>query len=306
MSKAGLLLVEHLNLDVLDRGIAEEFYCRLLGLQTDPNRPKTRSLHSNCGYLTQFHTGKAKQAQVWRGVIEIVYDSKNLQKISQNAKVEFDTKGSKRSGKPPLISKLTVLKDGHLSLSGPYGNNFLLRTPTETEAAYFEDKRYGIRKYSEKSKALGIGGITVRVKVGNARKIADFYLQVFKFPIQFAEVGKDGDSKLHRATVLASNGAQLIHFLEAKGVEATDDDGEHVAMYIGDFLGTFKRCHKLGLVWVNPRFVHLDNTKSLKEAVESQTFRIRDLKDPKTGEVLLRLEHEIRSAKWPRCPLASV
>ena len=35
--------------------------------------------------------------------------------------------------------------------------------------------------------------------------------------------------------------------------------GEHMAIYIDDFAGCFERLLAKGLIWVNPRFLHLDN-----------------------------------------------
>jgi len=76
-----------------------------------------------------------------------------------------------------------------------------------------------------------------------------------------------------------------------------------MAIYIGNFESCFKRCESLGIIWINPRFTKLDASKTLEQALEAEAFRIRDIKDPNTGTKLLRLEHEIRSLRHPKCPL---
>mmetsp|Transcript_20191 Transcript_20191/g.38963 ORF Transcript_20191/g.38963 Transcript_20191/m.38963 type:complete len:190 (-) Transcript_20191:153-722(-) len=161
--------------------------------------------------------------------------------------------------------------------------------------------RNGVRPLSEGSTALGLAAVTVRCPIGTARNIAKFYLEVFQFPIQYEHRCASG---LPRTTVLTTNGAQHIYFQEAEGVDVKDDNGEHLAIYIGDYEECFKRCQKQGVVWVNPRFTHLDNTLTLEEAVESRNYRIRDIVDTVTGKLLLRLEHEVRAVDHFRSPLA--
>mmetsp|Transcript_25824 Transcript_25824/g.45859 ORF Transcript_25824/g.45859 Transcript_25824/m.45859 type:complete len:302 (-) Transcript_25824:151-1056(-) len=287
----GLHLLEHLNLDVLDQEVAEAFYCGVLGCSKDPKRPKHRTLHSNCGYLTQFHTGKEEKAQIWRGVIELAFTPEALQKV-----VERVASLERKAEKNPFT--VVSRASSSLRLRGPFGNDFLLRAATKPQFTYLSDAKHGIRACSEGSAPLGISSVTVACAPGKAREIAKFYLEVFHFPIEFAQA--NGEKK---STVVAGNGAQQIFFLETEGVAVDEDRGEHMAIYIGDFEGCFKRCKNLGLVWVNPRFKHLDNTETLEDARSSQTFRIRDVKGWDTGEHLLRLEHEIRSLKHPLCPL---
>lgn len=45
--------------------------------------------------------------------------------------------------------------------------------------------------------------------------------------------------------------------------------------------------------WVNPRFVHLDESRTLSEALEYSCFRFKQVTDLE-GEVLFELEHEAR------------
>mmetsp|Transcript_27612 Transcript_27612/g.51502 ORF Transcript_27612/g.51502 Transcript_27612/m.51502 type:complete len:309 (-) Transcript_27612:206-1132(-) len=293
MSKAtrarpGIYLLEHVNLNILDRSTGVAFYCELLGCQENTDRPKERALHSNCGYLTQFHTQTTDAAQLWRGPIEVVYTEEELRKVAERAKASTVHTG------------FTALPSGAFRVTCPYGNEIILRTPGPAESKYFSDKTNGARPLSDGSAPLGLAAATVRCAPGTARGIAKFYLEVFQFPIQYEHRGANG---LPRTTVFTVGGAQHIYFEEHKGVDVKEDNGEHLAIYIGDYEECFKRCQKHGVVWVNPRFTHLDNTRTLEEAVESRNYRIRDIVDTVTGELLLRLEHEVRALDHFRSPL---
>jgi len=237
---------------------------------------------------------ESKEAQLWRGPIEIVYTQQGLDKVLARLK---DSK---------LIKKVSEQKKKKTqgraaSIEGPFGNRFILRRSTDEEFLYLSNPNHGIRPLSRESLPLGLSAITVRCKKGAAKPIAKFYLEVFRFPIRYDHNATG--SGLARTTIIAANGAQFIYFQEEEGVDSMEDNGEHMAIYIGDFEGCFTRCDKLGLVWINPRFVHLDNTKTLNDALSSNAFRIRDIIDPASGVHLLRLEHEIRSSVHPSCPL---
>mmetsp|Transcript_21032 Transcript_21032/g.29488 ORF Transcript_21032/g.29488 Transcript_21032/m.29488 type:complete len:195 (+) Transcript_21032:350-934(+) len=129
-----------------------------------------------------------------------------------------------------------------------------------------------------------------------SKSIARFYLDIFQFPVRY-------DHEHTKATIFANNMAQEIHFVEKKEIDVDADNEEHMAIYIGNFKSCFERCKKIGIIWVNPRFTMLDASKTLEQALQAEAFRIRDIKDPDTGTKLLRLEHEIRSLRHPRCPL---
>jgi hypothetical protein len=55
-----------------------------------------------------------------------------------------------------------------------------------------------------------------------------------------------------------------------------------------------------GVVWVNPRFS--DDATTLQKAREWKQFRMKDIVDLNTGNVIMELEHEVRSIEhgaWP-------
>jgi hypothetical protein len=86
---SSLLLIEHINLNVGDAGLAKRFYVDGLGGCADPARAaRGQSMHVNIGPLCQFHTADpahepsiaAEGPQVWRGRITIAYREEELRK----------------------------------------------------------------------------------------------------------------------------------------------------------------------------------------------------------------------------------
>ena len=65
-----LLLLEHVNVCSEDREATEAFFAEI-GCAADRTRPANRSLHMNCGPLTQFHFDSGPPSP-WRGVVEVV------------------------------------------------------------------------------------------------------------------------------------------------------------------------------------------------------------------------------------------
>jgi hypothetical protein len=82
--------------------------------------------------------------------------------------------------------------------------------------------------------------------------------------------------------------------------------GHHrVALYVGesaaDFEQGFKNADLADLIWSNPRFS--DNVITLQDARNWKQFRFKDIVDMETGDLILELEHELRSIEydaWPR------
>ena len=61
---------------------------------------------------------------------------------------------------------------------------------------------------------------------------------------------------------------------------------------------------RLKLIWNNPRFVKLGlRYDTLEMSLAVNEVRFLDIADPATGEVLFRLEHEIRTKQHPNYPL---
>ena len=88
--------------------------------------------------------------------------------------------------------------------------------------------------------------------------------------------------------------------------------GPHISLYVSNLSHAYTQAETLGVLYVNRRFKRQAYT--LEEAMDQCMFRIIDIIDPldETKEVILRLEHEVRSAttrdgeKYKSCPLLDV
>jgi len=299
---AGLLLVEHPNLNVLSTEVALRFY-EALGCARNAGRPMGKTLHSTCGYLTQFHTpspeneayiaegGPGSGAQRWRGEIELLYESQaSLDEALARVRGLL---GDSLFQSSALSTGTT--RGGEVSVTCPYGNEFCLRVASpDRRAALGPDA--GRQPYSEHSRCVGIGALTLQVPVGSAAPGARFYEQALGFRTQELRPGE-------WAVLGGPRGdSQRLVLRDTPGATGKEV-GEHVAIYVGDFEGCFLRLLSRGLVWVNPRFKHLDATTTLEEARKDHCFRFREVVDAESGAALFELEHEVRSTSHRSCPL---
>lgn len=291
----GLLLIEHLNLNVERSEVALAFYAAL-GAARDERRPLTKTPHLNLGALTQFHTpspeneaGLKGGAQRWRGEVQLLYRDEAALLAAQR-RLEL------LKGEPGFEdSQLQVgAFDGALmTVTCPYGNIFSLRVATAQQLAALSPQQ-GVRPGSEASTCLGMGGVVLKVPPGTAQRGACFYTEVFGCgsrelrPGSWAVLGgPDGQQQLILEEAADASGREL---------------GEHIAIYVKDYAGCFERLLEKGLIWVNPRFVHLDKSTTLEEAWKYSTFRFKDIVELDSGEKLFELEHEVRTVMHKSCP----
>ena len=88
--------------------------------------------------------------------------------------------------------------------------------------------------------------------------------------------------------------------------------GPHISLYVTNLPISCQMAENLGVLYVNPRFKRLAYTQ--EDAIDQCMFRILDIVNPQDGdrEVILSLEHEVRSAKtkdgkkYKSCPLVNV
>ena len=124
---------------------------------------------------------------------------------------------------------------------------------------------------------LGMPYVEFNVPTGTADGISRFYHEVFDTK---TSLEKSNGSLAARVTV---GYHQYLIFRE------TDDalpefDGHHFQIYLADFAGPHKKLMDLGIV---------------SEESNQFQYRILDLVDPKTGDKLYTVEHEIRSMSHP-------
>ncbi|CAE7717853.1 unnamed protein product [Symbiodinium pilosum] len=295
--ETGLLLIEHLNLNVLSTQVALDFY-EALGCCRDARRPLSKTLHSNCGSLTQFHTPSpdneayiaGEGAQTWRGHVELLYDSRASLDAAAMRLAQLREKAEFRGTSLAVESWSEELQE--LRVSDAYGNIFALRVAS-TEAA--GAMSVGVRPGTDTCQVLGIGSVTLKVPPGTAERGAKFYAKLLGFTATAESTGT-------WALLGGPQSMQRLRLEEHDGCSG-QQIGEHLAIYVRDFDSCFERLLEQGLIWVNPRFVHLDKSTNLEEARHYNCFRFKDIIDLESGEKLFELEHEVRSTGHKSCPL---
>lgn len=144
----------------------------------------------------------------------------------------------------------------------PWGNHIRLHAP--------DPRRFG-------RMTLGMPYVEIDAHPGSAERIARFYTQVLATP---ARCGEDAGGVFVR--VPAGIGESLVFRETRKPVAAYD--GHHVQIAVADFSGVHRRLLDRGLV--------------SEESNQSQ-YRFESITDLDTGDVLVTLEHEVRSMRHP-------
>lgn len=130
---------------------------------------------------------------------------------------------------------------------------------------------YGPGKFGNMK--LGIPYVEFSVPPDTTPGIARFYNEIMQAPAT-AEAG--------RCTVCVGRG-QEIRFRETKRALA-EYDGHHIAVYVGNF----STPHAL-----------LEERKLITEESDDHQYRFTDIVDPDSGELLYKIEHEVRSLYHP-------
>jgi catechol 2,3-dioxygenase-like lactoylglutathione lyase family enzyme len=143
----------------------------------------------------------------------------------------------------------------------PWGNRMRCFTPGE---------RFG-------QMMLGMPYVELEVPRDTADGIARFYREVLGTP---ATAGRDDAGACARAAV--GPGQHLV-FRETDAA-APPFDGHHVAIYLADFSSPYRRLLERGLV---------------SEESDQHQYRFEDIVDPRSGKVLFKIEHEVRSMRHP-------
>ena len=198
-----------------------------------------------------------------------------------------------------------------VSVKGPFGNSFRIERE-QASAVAFET----IVGHTGSGDIVALRRAKHLVEPGKLSSVVNFYRMVMKFPVQVFEV--ECGATCATVTFGVSGHTQSLVFLEDEMAPPFDayDRGEgaiyHIAIYCDSdehFEGIFTRAERLGLVFINKRFLggppQFGSAASLEEARSCGQFRIKDLKDPSTQICGLVLEHEIRSPSHVCCPISS-
>ena len=242
--------LEHVNVRVPDQHLATLFYVAGLGLTRDPYlMTGVNNMWINCG-RAQFHLPSG-DPQVLRGHTGLVIPDR----IALIQRLE--------SVRAPLSAtkfKFAAHAD-HVAVTCPWGNAMRVFEPA---------RRFG-------RMLLGIPYVELEVPKGTAAGIARFYRQIIATPARVVE-----EKGAAIAKVLAG-ADQEIHFRESDRAWPAFD-GHHIAIYIADFSGPYKKLGERGLV---------------SQEDDQHQYRFKDIVDPDNGKLLFTLEHEVRSMRHP-------
>jgi len=254
-------------------------------------------MHVNVGHLCQFHTASpahesyiaAEGPQIWRGTMTIAFRHDQL--LATVARLRT------MALEAPLVGTHCAVLPAPDGLSYkatcPYGNKFLLTAASAHEIFSLAPPSGAARPGSLESKALGLTCISLPCAKGTSGRIGDFYerclgVHTARFPSKVEMWGGPG-------------GCQKIEFFEIDS-ELPRYTGDHFCIYLADLKTRFEKCRAAGVVWVNPRFLHLDETRTWDECVRYKQFRLKHITDL-DGCVLYEQEHEIRMAEHSSYPL---
>jgi catechol 2,3-dioxygenase-like lactoylglutathione lyase family enzyme len=167
-----------------------------------------------------------------------------------------------RIGPMLAATKFSAADHGEtVDVTCPWGNRIRLHAPAE---------KFG-------PVALGIAYVELEAPPGTAGGIARFYREVLHAA---AHVGHDNAGKF--VTV----GAGLHTVLLYRETHATLPayDGNHIQIALADFSGPHKRLLARALI---------------TEESDAHQYRFQAVADPESGEVLVEVEHEVRSMRHP-------
>ena len=245
-----IVSLEHVNTEIPEQQLATLFYVAGLGLTRDPYQMVSlNNMWVNAGRC-QFHLPTGKP-QVVHGTTALVIPGRaNL--LRRLAAVKKPLEGTRFSFKE--------LNDNVEAVS-PWGNRI---------RCYEPGARFG-------RMMLGMPYVEIEVARGTAAGIARFYHEIFSVPANTVENGGDASAHVSIGT------DQWLTFRETDG-PIPEFDGYHVAIYMADFSGPYRRLQEHGLI---------------SRETNQHEYRFIDIKDLESGKLLARLEHEVRSMRHP-------
>ncbi|SVC47812.1 uncharacterized protein METZ01_LOCUS300666, partial [marine metagenome] len=154
-----------------------------------------------------------------------------------------------------------VRKNNCIEATCPWGNQFRIHEPAP---------EYGTIH-------LGMPYLDLNAPLGSAEKIAHFYSEIIG---AIAHVGIRNNAT---CASISTGNSQSLHFVETD-VRQPEYDGHHVAIYITDFVGPYEKLIALDLI---------------SQESDEYEWRFIDIVDIDTGELIFKIEHEVRSATHP-------
>lgn len=244
--------LEHVNLLIPDQRLATLFYVVGLGLTRDPYlMVGVTNMWVNIGRSQMHLPSRQPVAQRLRGTVGLVLP--DLDRVERSLdSVRGDLEGT----------GFGFRRDGQgLAVVCPWGNRFRIHGPGS-----------GLGPVD-----LGMPYVEFDVPRGTADRIAAFYEAMLAAPSRVEET--DGPPCAH----VHAGAYQSLRFQETDE-PLPDYDGHHVAIYISDFSGPYRRLLDRGLV---------------SRETGQHEWRFQDIVDLRTGDTLFAVEHEVRSLTHP-------
>ena len=245
-----VVTLEHVNTRVPDQQLATVFYAMGLGLTRDPYlMTGVGNMWMNVG-RSQFHLPTGKP-QVVRGHTALVMPNREtlVRRLASVKKPLEDTRFSFKEN------------NEYVEVTCPWGNRMRCFAPTE---------RFGRMQ-------LGMPYVEFDVGPGTVDGIVRFYREILETA---ANAGEDAQGLFARVSVGAG---QHLVFRETEK-PAPPFDGHHVAIYLADFSGPYRRLLEKGLI---------------TEESDQHQYRFEDIVALDSGKVLFKVEHEVRSMRHP-------
>jgi hypothetical protein len=247
-----IVMLEHVNVTAPEQGPATLFYVSGLGLTRDPYlMTGVTNMWINVG-RSQFHLPSGKP-QLLRGLTGIVMPDRAalLQRLE--------------SVKPQLAGTRFSFTETpeYVEATCPWGNRIRIHEPAP---------EFGAMR-------LGMPYVQLDVPLDTADAIARFYREIIATGATVA--GVEGEKA---ARISVGPDQSLIFRETAAAADAPAFDGHHVAVYLADFSGPYRRLLERDLV---------------SEESDQHQYRFEDITDLATGKVLFKLEHEVRSMRHP-------
>lgn len=320
----GIQWLEHINLVVGSKSLAEYFYLNVLGCTRDDGK----SFHVNLGQQ-QFHLAEAKageqQAQHFAGgSIGLVVPDLNTLRDRVTAAAAFDTRLKETQFALLSDDDDNSNDDDCVVLRGPWGNIFhIYSTQDDAKLSHLKQQQqplsassmkmvtmhaegggYGSHRMAVRGKP-GIRYVEIPFPKGKSDALATFYRTVIGCNVwqtrsssSSSSHNNNNDEERNCVVVEVGPGVHLVYVehcdeqIPAESIQAME--GIHICVYVNDFAALYQRLSNRQLIWTNPRFLHLDSCDTWAEALASRTLRFKDIVDVSTGEVILQLEHETR------------
>lgn len=307
MSSSALILLEHINLNIVDPVAAEDFFVNSVGCVRNPRGSNDRQVHFNLG-ACQFHMPYRLSVanmepvtvnQVWPGELNLWIDNlqhafARLQEIGMPVRREENEGGNEEM---VLSWHGTLLK--------------LVQSPHKKDAVPLPGFHPG-----GTTQALHMPVARHRIACGTAEGLVRWYrcflwaraeLEERSGCVRSCVVHFDNDPLWPQKLIFDEDSTVVA---PVDGEELREEDLYHICVYLKSaqlFKEAFGKAEAAGALFVNERFeggpIEFASARNWEEAERAAQYRLRDMRDPLNGLLLLRLEHEVRKPEHKSYPL---